>query len=191
MPVPQFEPTTSAPAAARPATARSTLTPMTVKKPRGVRSNVIVAITGSCGATAFAALTARVASTRSLIVSMQTRSAPAAARTRDLLGERGLDRVGRRVAERLEELPRRPDRGRDERATADRAPHRLDRLAVDALLLGLEAVELQAEGGPAERVGRDEVGAGVDVEARDLLDHLRPLEREPLRRLARRAGRAP
>ena len=31
MPVPQFEPTTSAPAASRPATARSTLTPITVK----------------------------------------------------------------------------------------------------------------------------------------------------------------
>ena len=40
----------------------------------------MVAITGSCGATRFAARTASTASRRSVMVSTQTRSAPAAAR---------------------------------------------------------------------------------------------------------------
>ena len=142
-------------------------------------------MTGTPGATAFAAFTARVASVRSPIVSMQRTSAPAEASARDLLGEGLLDGVGRVLAVGLEELARRAHRGRDERAAPDRPLHRLDRLPVDALALAVEAVELQAEGGPAERVGGDEVGPGVEVEARDLLDDLRLLEREPLRGPAR------
>ena len=43
LPLPQFEPTTSAPASARPR-GRDTVTPMTVKNPRGVGSKVMVAI---------------------------------------------------------------------------------------------------------------------------------------------------
>jgi len=79
MPLPQFDPTTSAPAAESPATACATLTPITVKNPRRVRSNVIVAITGSAGATRLAASTASRASVRSVIVSTTMRSAPAPA----------------------------------------------------------------------------------------------------------------
>ncbi len=183
MPVPQFEPTTSAPAAASPAAACSTLTPMTVKKPRGVRSKVIVAITGSAGATRLAARTARVASAQ-VGHRLDAQDVRAGFREHcDLLLERRLDGLGGRVAEGLQQLTGRADRGRDERAPGDRAPNRLHCLPVDARARAVEAVQLQAERAAAEGVGRDQVGPGLEVEARHLLDHVGTLEREPLRRL--------
>ena len=108
-------------------------------------------------------------------------------------------RRGRRPARRTPPRPRRATCRRTARGAAPTARPRPRRTRgpptarltastawrLTRSLLAVEAVELQAEGGPAERVGRDEVGAGLDVEARDLLDHLRPLEREPLRRLPR------
>ena len=77
MPWPQLEPSRSAPAASSARAACSIETPMIVKNPRGVRSKVSVAITGISGDTARAASTASRASCRSVMVSMQTRSAPA------------------------------------------------------------------------------------------------------------------
>ena len=145
----------------------------------------MVAITGRPGATAFAAFTARVASMRSLIVSMQRTSAPAAARTAICSANAASTASGESVAVGLEQLPRGADRGRHQRAARDGPLHGLDRLPVDARALAVEAVELQAERRPAEGVGGDEVGPGLDVEPRHLLDDLGPLEREPLRRLAR------
>ena len=53
-PRPQFDPTTLAPAAVSSRAAVSMSTPITVKKPRGVGSNVIEARTGNAGATFFA-----------------------------------------------------------------------------------------------------------------------------------------
>ena len=101
----------------------------------------------------------------------------------DLLHEGLPDRLHRGVAVGLEEPAARPHRGRDEGPAGDRPPHRLHRLAVDALLLGLEAVQRQAEGRAPEGVGGDQVGAGVGVQAGHLLDHLRVLEGDPLRGL--------
>lgn len=82
MPLPQFEPIISAPAAVRTSAARLTDTPISVKKPRRARSNVVVAMAGTSGAAARAASTARWASSRSVMVSTQKRSTPASASAR-------------------------------------------------------------------------------------------------------------
>ena len=80
MPFPQLEPIAFAPASARPRAARGTSTPMMVKKPLGVGSKVMVARMGIVAETERAASTARVASARSVMVSMHSRSTPAAIR---------------------------------------------------------------------------------------------------------------
>jgi len=79
MPTPQLEPRIWAPAAASSRTARGMSTPMMVKNPFGVTSKVMVAATGTPGAAARAAATARTASARSVMVSTTIRSTPAAA----------------------------------------------------------------------------------------------------------------
>lgn len=78
MPLPQFEPMTSAPASSSARAAPSGVTPIMVAKPFGPWSNVIDTTAGR-SQTRRAAFRAASASSSAVIVSMQTPSTPASA----------------------------------------------------------------------------------------------------------------
>ena len=181
-PLPQLAPITRTPRPAIAASAFTGETPIIVWK---CVSKLIVTTAGKPASRAPS--TAACTSSSALMVSISAKSTPPALSDLRLLGERRARAVRRQEAERLHQLAGRAH-GTGHQAVAGRFAREPRAGLVELGEAVLEPVERQAVARAAERVGRDEVAAGIDIRAVNREDDVGPLCVPALRRAVREAG---